>query len=405
LLNTIDVIKITNSKWLSFTGPIGVYLYVVSFIFPIKWDLPMIILVLTSIVSTLFYTSQKPFSNSHRITSILMLFLIAMAGSILVSMNWSRSFNTSVTFLPALLIYFMIVEQFTSDKEIRLLYFCFSATALGISIAALYYAGTHNFEINSPKGAHVLARTFSYIIASRNDLTFLSIMVPFSFVLAYQKPLSPMGLFAILSIIISFCTVVLFQSRGATLTFFITLGSISFFIEPRKVLWLGLLSILLFLVTDALLGFPLWHRFYDPITGSEGILSGRINLWKVAWQHIFNAPILGNGPHTFCFFNKTPWPHNLYLEVLFGHGLVGFSAFISLLLYTGKSAWNLRKKTSGEIRLFAVAALAALIGFCISSLIELSFLRLWVTVSLFMLLGIIVRLSITHKQTNNGGVN
>lgn len=399
LLNAIDSLKLTNSKWPAWMGPIGVYLYVASFIFPVKWDFPMVILVLTGIVSTLFSTSQKPFHSSHRITFILMLFLIAMAGSILFSMNWSRSFNTSVTFLPALLIYFMIVEHFTSNKEIRLLYFCFSATALGISIAALYYAGGHDFEINSHRGAHALARTFSYIIVSRNDLTFLSIMAPFSFILAYQKPLSPVGLFAIFSIIISFCTVVLFQSRGATLTFFITFSSVSFFIMPRITMGLTLLLVLLFLVTDALSGFPLWHRFYGIITGAEDITHGRINLWRAALQHFFAAPVLGNGPHTFCFVNKTPWPHNLYLEVLFGHGLVGFSAFISLLLYAGKSVWNIGKKTSGEIRLFAVATFSALMGFCISSLIELSFLRLWVTVSLFMFLGIIVRLTITHQQT------
>jgi O-antigen ligase len=208
-----------------------------------------------------------------------------------------------------------------------------------------------------------------------------------------------MGLFAMLSIIVSFCTVIVFQSRGATLTFVITLSCISFLINSHKILWISPLLLLLFVVTDALLGFPLWHRFYGLFTGIEDITNGRVPLWMAAWRNFLRAPILGNGPHTFCFFSKTPWPHNLYLEVLFGHGLVGFSAFLSLLLYAGILAWNLRRKTTFKIRSFAMAALAALIGFCISSLIELSFLRLWVTVSLFMILGIIVRLSLTYKQT------
>jgi O-antigen ligase len=399
LLNRLYSNKIADSKWLSLIGPIGVYLYVMSFVFPVKWDLPMIFLVLASIISTLCRTSHNHVASSHRITYILIFFLVAMAGSILVSAHWSRSFHTSVTFLPALLIYFLIIEQFTSDKEMELLYLCFSTTAFGISVAVLYYAGTHYFEFNSPRGVHTLAGAFSYIIVSRNDLTFLSIMVPFSFILAYQKPLSPRGLFAMLSIIVSFCTVIFLQSRGATLTFVITLGWVSFSLNLRKTLWISLLLLLLFVVTDALFGFPLWHRFYGLFTGTKDITNGRVSLWIAAWRNFLKAPILGNGPHTFCFFSKTPWPHNLYLEVLFGHGLVGFSAFISLLIDAGISAWNLRKKTTFEIRSFVAAALAALIGFCVSSLIELSFLRLWVTVSLFMILGIIVRLSLTFKHT------
>ena len=359
----------------------------------------MVLLVLTSIISNVYRTSPNRVVSSHRITYILLLFLVAMAGSILVSTHWSRSFHTSITFLPALLIYFLIIEQFTSNKEMELLYLCFSVTAFGISVAALYYAGTHYFEFNTPRGVHTLARAFSYIIVSRNDLTFLSIMAPFSFILACQKPLSFMGLFAMLSIIVSFCTVIVFQSRGATLTFLITLSCVSFFINLHKILWISLLLLLLFVATDALFGFPLWHRFYGLFTGTEDITNGRFPLWMAAWRNFLRAPILGNGPHTFCFFSKTPWPHNLYLEILFGHGLVGFSAFVSLLIYAGISTWNLRTKSNFKIRSFATAAFAALIGLCISSLIELSFLRLWVTVSLFMILGIIVRLSLTHQQT------
>lgn len=376
-------------------GPMGVYAYVASFIFPVKWDLPMIILVITGVISTLYGTQRNSITKPHKITFYLILFLSFMAISIAVSADWQRSLHLSVSFLPALLIFFLISEQFTSDRDINLLFLCFSITALGISVAALCIAAAHAFNMNT--NVHLLAGSFSYIIVSRNDLTFLSLLVPFSFVLAYQKPLSPTGILAILSIVLSLCTVVVFQSRGATLTFFITLSAIAFLIEPRKALWLSILFLLLLSMTDAFFGFPLLKRFYGIIIGSQEITNGRSKLWWEVLHRFKNAPLLGHGPHTYGMYMKTPWPHNLYLEVIFGHGLFGIIAFGGLLFHGLKTAWRLHRESAIESRHFAMGTLAALIGFCFSAFIELSFLRLWVTITFFITLGIIVRLSTTEN--------
>jgi O-antigen ligase len=380
-------------------GPIGVYTYVASFVFPIKWDFPMIILVISGMISAIAGSPNKTVGKPHKITLFLVLFLISMAISTAVSINWLKSFHHSVTFLPAMLIFFLIIEQFTSHRDIRLLYICFSITALGISIAAISIAAANGFNIGNASNVHSLAGSFSYIIVSRNDLTFLSLLVPFSFIIAYQKPFSILGFLAIISILLSLCTVVIFQSRGATLTFFITLSTIALFLEPRKSLWMIIIFLLLFLVTDALLGLPLLKRFYGIMIGSEEMTNGRSKLWWEVLRRFKDAPFLGHGPHTFGLYIRTPWPHNLYLEVLFGHGLVGFVIFMGLLFYGVKTALRLCNEAITEKRHFVMGALAALVGFCISALFELSFLRLWVTITLFMTLGIIVRLSTTEKKT------
>lgn len=407
MLQIIDSRKIADFKLLPLIGPAGVYAYVMSFIFPVKWDFPMILLVAAGTLATVLGIQKATTAGTHRINFILAAFLLSMAGSSLVSINFSRSLHLAVVFLPALFIYFLIIEQFATSSAIRLLYLCFSITAFGISVAALYYATAKGFHIgDTDKEVHILAGTFSYIIVSRNDLTFLSIMAPFSFILAYRKPFGRTGLFAIFSMILSLCTVVVFQSRGASLTFFITLLSVAVLLEPKKALWLSLIAAVLFLLADASLDFALFKRFYGVIVGTDELTNGRRNLWWIVLKHFKDAPFLGHGPHTFGAFSRIPWPHNLYLEVLFGQGLVGLSTFIALLVYSGKTAWNLRLTTSLETRCYAMAALAALIGFCASSIVELTFLRLWVTVTLFMILGIIVRLSSTKNQIklNSEGV-
>ncbi len=353
----------------------------------------MIVLVLCGIISTLAGTQNSGFTKPHKITLFLMMFLGSMAISIAFSADWSRSMQLSVSFLPALLIFFLITEQFTSLRDIRLLFLCFSITALGISMAALWIAAANEFNLNS--NVHLLAGSFSYIIISRNDLIFLALVVPFSFILAYRKPLSLIGVTAILSMLLSLCTIVVFQSRGATLTFLISLSTIAFLIDPRKALWIALLSLLGLFLADAVFGFPLLQRFYGIFLGSEELTNGRSRLWWEALNRFKDAPLLGHGPHTFGLFVKTPWPHNLFVEVLFGHGVAGLLLFLGVLFYGWTAAWRLCRRSTAEIRSFTMGTLAVLCGFGFSALIELSFLRLWVTVTLLSTLGIIVRLSTT----------
>lgn len=395
--HTADLKKIASPELMPLIGAIGVYTYVASFIFPVEWDFPMIVLGVTATLATLVSTPKKSAAGFHRTNLILLIFLVSLGGSAFFSENTSRSISVSVTFLPALLIYFLITEQFNSKREFFLLYVCFSITAIGVSIAALYFAAANNFNIGSHLNAHAMAGSFSYIIVSRNDLTFLSILVPFSYILAYQKPLSPVGMLAIISIVLSLFTITVFQSRGATLTFLMTFGAVAFLLEHRKALWLSLIALALFLGIDGMLDFSLLKRFYGIASGVDEITGGRSTLWWIVLNHFKEAPILGHGPHTFALYSKIPWPHNLYLEVLFNQGVIGFLSFTALLGYNLIKAWNLRLAAHKETRFFAMGALAALIGFSFSSIIELTFLRLWVTVTLFLILGIIVRLSATKN--------
>ena len=46
----------------------------------------------------------------------------------------------------------------------------------------------------------------------------------------------------------------------------------------------------------------------------------------------------------------------------------------------------------------AVGALAALLGFCVAAFLELSFVRQWVAITLFTLLGIIGRLASCEQR-------
>jgi O-antigen ligase len=89
----------------------------------------------------------------------------------------------------------------------------------------------------------------------------------------------------------------------------------------------------------------------------------------------------------------TPWPHNLYLETLADQGIVGLAALLALLGCSISLGWQLRKHAAEEVRSLSHSVLASLVAFCVSAAIELTFLRLWVVVILFVLLGTLARLS------------
>ena len=156
----------------------------------------------------------------------------------------------------------------------------------------------------------------------------------------------------------------------------------------------------------------LWgpHLLNDSFNKWDG--TGRIPLWLSAWKMFLGAPLFGQGPHTFVLFYNSylqnislpswlfvdhrivPWAHNLYLEVLAEQGLIGLSALVLLLARGLFIAWNLRQAKSDEIRILGYGAFAALVGFCFAAAIELTFLRQWVLIMMFTLLGLITHLSL-----------
>ena len=131
-------------------------------------------------------------------------------------------------------------------------------------------------------------------------------------------------------------------------------------------------------------------------------------------------PVLGYGPHTFATFYQqhlagltipywtsvdsamVPWPHNIYLEVLAEQGLVGAAA-LSVLLFAGCSeSWRTRFATSKDVRIYGAATLSALLALMVAGVVELTFLRQWVVIMLFVLLGLAAKLAPRREQTRGG---
>jgi O-antigen ligase len=86
-----------------------------------------------------------------------------------------------------------------------------------------------------------------------------------------------------------------------------------------------------------------------------------------------------------------PWAHNLYLQTLAEQGIVGLLALLLLLSYATLAAWKATRSIVREHRVLAAGALGALVGFCAASVVELTLLREWVVLMMFVLLAVVGR--------------
>jgi O-antigen ligase len=384
---------------------IGLFFYFASCGIPLDfpWDISLLILAVFSAFAAFSHRNTR--HNTLLIFAVL-VFLISTGASILFSEDISRSMKLSVSFLPALLIFFLITMHFNGTKDLRLLYFALSSSILCLSLLLI-----REILINSQTDPFLwIVNVGSPILVVKNDVTLLSVIAPLSLALIYRKPRGMHGIIAGLSVFLSVIVISLFQSRVAMLTMVASITCFFTLIRPKIGLISCISSVVLILLIDGITGFSLIGRFIQHWDGT-----GRIPLWLSAWEMFLDAPLLGQGPHTFgLFYNSylqnlnlpswlfvdsriVPWAHNLYLEILAEQGMIGFAALGVLLLSGLSSAWQLRKASLSEARILGYGACAGLFGFSLAAAVELTFLRQWVVISMFVLLGIIARLSCYEK--------
>lgn len=96
----------------------------------------------------------------------------------------------------------------------------------------------------------------------------------------------------------------------------------------------------------------------------RGLGGGRLDIWQLAWEHVFDKPLFGVGVNGFRFIPGADYhPHNFVLQLWLEGGIVSLLAAMVVL---GLMARTLFKR--GKADLIGVAGLAALAGFVICAL-------------------------------------
>lgn len=372
-------------SWTQALAPFGVCAYIAGFALPLPWDVPLIVLALLGGLALILDYRDLPNPNAL-LFALVFVFLISRLISTAVSESFSRSVRLGTGLAPGVLLFVLIAGHFRSPAAIRLLYVTFASIGLGLSSAVLWTA----WRSGRLSPVSWVSDLGSPIIVVPNDLTFLSVIAPLSLSLAYRAPRTVVRAIAAVSFASSVGVTALAHSRVAMLTMILSVSLAAARVRIRLGIVFGLFLLTVALVSEALLGFPLTAKF---LSGEEG----RIGLWAAAWMKFLEAPWLGHGPHTFVYTSADhvtiTWAHNLYLELLVEQGLVGLLALAVLLVSGVSAAWNTQRAALSDARHLGSAAFAGLIAFCFAALFESSFLRQWVVITFFALLGVIAQLA------------
>jgi O-antigen ligase len=336
----------------------------------------------------------------------VLLFVASMLLSTMTSVEPARSLRLSVPLLAGMVL-FVLISGYLDVERIRSLYATLALVSLGLAARLLWVAW------HDPQAGPVqwTARVETPLIVVRNDVAFFAIVLPLSLALVRDAVRSPLALLGGASALASVVTMVVYQSRGAVLTTLLAVGVWAASLRRRSSWALVGLSALLVLAIDGACGFPLLLRFRET-------WATRVAIWVAALRMFEDAPLLGNGPRSFGvlfedYFTSpsfpkwipadprlTAWAHNLYLETLAEQGLVGLAALVVLLVVTLAAVRRVRRAPRPSA--LAAGAWAALLALCAEGAFEASFVRLWVVVLFFVVIGSISVLATAAETAGVG---
>jgi O-antigen ligase len=327
----------------------------------------------------------------------LLLYLAVSVISIALADDLARSLALSSALLPAAFLYLL-----TSRYLLSLRSFAIATASLGLAATGL--SGLILIATLEGGDAQTLVeRASSPLLIVPNDLLAAAIAVPLMLSLAVTARSWVLRVLLAVGILAVLAAIVVAQSRAGLLAAMIGTVLMAGRFSLRMVVRLVTVGLGLGMLVDALNGFALLHKF-------SSLCFTRGPFWTAAWELFLERPWLGHGAHSFVHVYQdrlptdpalfcevieprlTPWPHNLFLELLSSQGLLGALPLAAVIVWGLVVVFRIGRCDDGRLRVLAAGLWGAWGAFVFAAIIELSLLRLWVVLWLAMMLGLTVQL-------------
>jgi O-antigen ligase len=118
----------------------------------------------------------------------------------------------------------------------------------------------------------------------------------------------------------------------------------------------------------------MWGRVWMVEEGGRGPMSGRLEVWSSAINHLGHDVFLGIGLQNYRFLNGAVdvHPHNWLIQMLLETGIIGTALFLVIL---GMIAWRFWQFARNNI--YGVAAFSSLLAFLVTGLANTSIVNVW----------------------------
>jgi len=143
------------------------------------------------------------------------------------------------------------------------------------------------------------------------------------------------------------------------------------FFSQRRVLGVAVLATVTLALAAA--GWLLLNAMATNPTHGGAVLNSRQQYWSIGWKMFSQSPVWGNGLFTFgAFFMQSVsippstlfvHPHNMYLDILGGSGLIGIAAYLWLIWATFRALARARRAAPVESQGIVLGATLLLAGY------------------------------------------
>jgi len=304
----------------------------------------------------------------------LLLFSLWVFASIGISPLSIGTFLTTWTYyLIYVVIALLTINILTTKQRVMGL---IDAILLISTLTALYGIYGYFTRQNGNPDPEIGFRITSTFGSSPALGLFLSLSIP----LGFYRMLTLSGfkrITSLVAILILLIALGLSLARAAFISVFFSILIMSLFLPSRK-MRVGLLSGLLTLPVLALIsGLPIFYRFFQSDITS---LNGRTELWQILLARFDPTQLLGHGLSASSLLlaslsvsdvrlqKVTSYePHNLFVAVLYDHGIIGLSLLIVTFIVLFVSLITGMRKATGSHRMLFLTTLVILISVCLQS--------------------------------------
>lgn len=301
-----------------------------------------------------------------RSPSLFVVLALLLALWSMASYFWSAvpsaTFSTATTMVQLFILVWLVWEFCRTEDDAALLSQAFvlgCCVTIGVALLTFLAATEPNFR----NVGDFNPNEFSIIAA---------LGIPLAWWLSLRKGRSTVSWLFMLYPVLALFGVVLAASRGGLLTALVALTIIPISL-PRLSLIRRLLLFTV-LATATWASFTWIPQLYPGLTRnverlsstaeeiSEGTLTGRTNIWEAGGDVFVTSPVVGKGFGVFPYMvepilNAARAPHNPFLSIAVGGGLVGLLIYVSLVIVTFLSV----VASNGPARPYFLVLFAALL--------------------------------------------
>lgn len=389
-----------------FAKPI-IWVSLVVILTPFLPTMAVLLLVLLSLGSVFLKTIlDKNFEFKYsRLNSFILIFILVYCFSAMSSLSMSESKNIFMLVTVFILFYFAVINTVDSKNKLNTLLYMFVIGATFASIYGLYqYAFGDLYSqawLDSNMFENIKMRVYSTFENPNVFGEYLLLVIPIIAALLFTEKgiLKKIFLFVLLGI--NGIALVLTFSRGCWLGIIFGMAILAVVIDRRFIL----LGVLLLLLAPFILPETIINRFTSIGNMGDSSTSYRVYIWMgtilMLKDYWFSGVGLGitsfNKVYPIYSYNGVPAPHshNLYLQIIVEHGIIGLIIFTYIMYYFYKETIISACKNRN---LMLVGIISAISAFMLEGMTDYTWYNYRVILIFWMVLAFGVSLARLNKE-------